>query len=167
MTPGKQTGGRTAELSTGFVTWKAYDYAFDYALYPYVIWKMGPWQGGALMASLSLVTSLFLLWLYDRLRRDWIGIESLKRLRHYAGSSGFLRAFAWLLSRGDWVAFVVLSTKFGPFITTAYLRRGAYNGMSRRDWSIFMGGWALGNFLWTFICFGGVSMVKLYVEKCI
>jgi hypothetical protein len=31
------------------------------------------------------------------------------------------------------VAFVVLSLRYGPFITTACLRHGAYNGLARRD----------------------------------
>ncbi len=149
------------ELSTGLVAWKLYDYLFDYGLYPLVIWKLGPWRGGALMASLSLFICLLLLWTYDRLRRDWIGIEFVKGLRHYQGRSRWLQILAWLIARGDWVAFLVLSTKFGPFITTAYLRRDAFSGMSGRDWSIFMTSWLLGNLLWTMICYGGVSALRL------
>ena len=164
MTSGKQIGRRTVELSTGFVAWKAYDYFFDYALYPFVIWKLGPWRGGPLMASLSLFICLLLLWVYDRLRRDWIGIEFVKGLRHYKGPSRWRGVLAWLISRGDWMALLVLAAKFGPFITTAYLRRGAYNGMTGRDWGVFMGSWLLGNTLWTFVCYGGVSCLRLFLE---
>jgi hypothetical protein len=160
MTSGKEIGRRTVELSTGLVAWKAYDYLFDYALYPFVIWKLGPWRGGSLMASLSLFVCLFLPWIYDRLRRDWIGIEFVKGLRHYRGPSRWKQVLGWLISRGDWIAFLVLSIKFGPFITTAYLRRGAYSGMAGRDWGIFLASWLLGNMLWSFICYGGVSCVR-------
>jgi hypothetical protein len=161
MTSGKQFGRRSVELSAGFVAWKTYDYLFDYGLYPYVIWKLGPWRGGALMASLSLFLCLLLLQIYDRLRRDWIGIEFVKGLRHYEGPSRWQQILAWLISRGDWVAFTVLAIKFGAFITTAYLRRGAYNGMTGRDWRVFIASWLIGNLLWIFILYGGISCVRL------
>lgn len=152
----------TALLS---LAWKVYDYLFDYALYPFVIWKLGPWRGGSLMAFLSLFTCLLLLWAYDRLHRDWIGLEYVKRLRHYKGRSLWKRVLAWLISRGDWVAFLVLSIKFGPFVTTVYLQTGAYTRMTGRDWWVFMGSWLVGNSLWTFACYGGVSAVRLFLER--
>ena len=161
MTSGSQIYRRIVEIFTGFVAWKAYDYLFDYALYPVVIWNLGLWRGGPLMASLSLFICLLLLWVYDRLRRDWIGLEYVKRLRHYEGSSRWQKVLAWLVSRGDWMAFLVLSIKFGPFITTVYLRKGAYNGMTGRNWNVFFGSWILSNTFWTFVCYGGVSTLRL------
>ena len=47
-----------AELIAGFLTWKVADNVFDYALYPFVVWKLGPWRGGLLMAVLSLLFCL-------------------------------------------------------------------------------------------------------------
>ena len=58
------------------------------------------------------------------------------------------------------MAFVVLSLRYGPFITTACLRHGAYNGLARRDWKIFLGSVVLSNAAWTFVCFGGVSLLR-------
>ena len=113
------------------------------------------------MTLLSLLFCLSLLRLYDRLGRDWIGIEFLKGLRHYEGPRRWRQVLAWLVSRGDWMAFLVLSAKYDPFITMAYLRRGAYNGMAGRDWSVFMGSLLLANILWIFICYGGVSCLRL------
>ena len=161
MDSGKQISRRTYELTAGFAAWKIYDYFFDYALYPFVIWKLGPWRGGPLMASLSLFSCLLLLMAYDRLRRDWIGLEFVKSLRHYQGRKGWRKGLAWLITRGDWVAFLVLASKFGPFITTVYLRRGAYCGMAGRDACVFLVSWLLGNILWTFVCYGGVSTLRL------
>lgn len=151
---------RCAEFATGFLTWKAFDYAFDYALYPFVIWKLGPWAGGAIMALASLVFCLLLLRLYDRLCRDWLGLEFVKGLRHYAGPSRGRRVLAWLVARGDGAAFLVLSVKYDPFITTAYLRREAYSGMTRRDRVIFLGSWLVSNGLWIAVCYGGVSLLR-------
>lgn len=154
------SGRRAAELATGFLTWKAFDYAFDYALYPFVIWKLGPWTGGALMALASLAFCLLLLRLYDRLGRDWLGIEFVKNLRHYEGASRWRRALAWLAARGDAAAFLVFSVRYDPFITTTYLRRGAFNGMAARDWGIFLASWLIGNLLWIALCHGGVSFLR-------
>lgn len=156
---------RCAELTTGFLTWNVIDHAFDYALYPFVIWKLGPWLSGAIMTLLSLVFCLFLLRLYDRLGRDWLGLEFIKNLRHYDGTSRWRRGLAWLVSRGDGVAFVILSVKYDPFITTAYLRHDAYNGMNKRDWMIFLGSWIVANGLWIAICTGGIEMVRIVWEN--
>jgi len=151
---------RVAELATGFFTWKAVDYLFDYVLYPFVIWKLGPWIGGAIMTLASLAFCLFLLRLYDRLGRDWLGLEFVKGLRHYEGSSRWRRGLAWLVARGDFAAFIVLSMKYDPFITTTYLRKEAYSGMNRRDWGIFLASWFVANALWIFVCYGGISLLQ-------
>ncbi len=151
---------RAAELVAGFLTWKVADNAFDYLLYPFVVWKLGPWRGGMLMAFLSLLFCLVLLRLYDRLQRDWLGIEFAKAQRLYTGPKWWRKAIAWLLARGDGTAFVVLSLRYDPFITTAYLRHGAYNGMNARDWRIFFGSWLVANAAWIAVCYGGVSFLK-------
>ena len=67
---------------------------------------------------------------------------------------------AWLVSRGDGVAFIVLSLKYDPFITTVYLRREAYSSFTPRDWAIFLCSWAVANGFWIFLCYGGVSLIS-------
>ena len=158
--PDRSFPRRTAELASGFLGWKVMDYAFDYALYPFVIWKLGPLIGGGIMALLSLLFCLLLMRLYDRLGRDWLGIEFVKNLRHYEGSSQWRRGLAWLVSRGDGIAFMILSVKYDPFITTVYLRREAFQRFVRRDWIIFFGSWAVANGLWIFLCYDGVSLLS-------
>ena len=39
-------------------------------------------------------------------------------------------------------------------------RKVLCNGLSRRDWRIFLGSVALSNAAWTFVCFGGVSQLR-------
>lgn len=155
---------RAGELASGFAVWNVTDYLFDYALYPFVIWKLGTVVGGGIMALASLAFCLGLLRVYDLLGRDWLGIEWVKGLRGYAGPSRWRRLLGWLLDRGDTVAFVVLSAKYDPFITTAYLRRGAYNGMARRDWTIFLASWVLSNLIWIIICAGGIEIIRQLFE---
>ena len=152
--------GRIAELAFGHtVNWLTTD-AFDYALYPFVIWKLGLGWGGAVMALLSLVVCLLTLWFYDWSKRDWLGIETVKNLRDAPATSRFGRALAWALRRSDWLACMMLSIKFDPFITIVYLRRGAFNGMTRRDWGIFLLSWFIGNAWWALLCFGGVEAFR-------
>lgn len=70
-----------------------------------------------------------------------------------------------MLRWGDLVVCVALSIKFDPFITTAYMRHGAFNGMSRRDWRNFWVSWFIGNAYWTFVCFGGVTALAWLWRK--
>jgi len=46
-------------------------YGFDYALYPFAIWKLGALAGGGIMALASLVICFFCLWFYDWSKREW------------------------------------------------------------------------------------------------
>ena len=159
-TRAQQVTKRVAELAAGLLVWNVQDYAFDYVLYPLVLWKLGLWRGGLLMFGLSLLSCLALLLIYNYLGRDWLGIEFIKNQRHCDGSSRWRRCLAWLLSRGDGIAFLVLSLKNDAFITTAYLRHRAYGRMDVRDWIIFLGSWLLSNAVWLAVCFGGVSFVR-------
>lgn len=151
---------RAAQWIMGVVSYKLLDYTFDYALYPWVIYKLGLVKGGLVMATLSLCSCLLTLRVYDWLKRDWLGIELVKALRNYDGTSRWRRALRWLLNRSDGVAFVALSLRFDPFITTAYLRHGSYNGLSSRDWRIFLGSVLLSNAAWALVCFGGVQALR-------
>ena len=161
--PSRQFAIRLGELTVGFLTWSAQDYAFDFVLYPLAIWRFGLWRGGLLMSLLSLLACLLLLRLYNFLGRDWLGIEFIKNQKHYEGPSKLRRCLAWLLKRGDGIAFIVLSLKNDAFITTAYLRHRAYARMDFRDWIIFMGSWLVSNAVWMTICFGGVSFLQWLV----
>lgn len=151
---------RTAELAVGFTANALFDHAFDLLLYPFVIYHLGVVVGGCVMAALSFVVCLLWFRVYDWSARDWLGIEWVKQQKEYGGPSRTRRWFGRLLVRGDWVALIALSIKFDPFITTVYLRHGAFTGLSRRDWRHFLLSWLLGNAYWIAICFGGVSAFR-------
>jgi len=152
---------RTTQWLVGFLTHKFFDEAFDFVLYPFVIFWLGLLWGGFVMASLSLLNCYLLLKLYDWLKRDWFGIEFVKAFRLYNGTSRWRKALAWLLNRGDAVAFVVLSVRYDPFITTAYLRHGIYSGMTSRDWRVFLGSVLVSNLVWALCCYGGIRALGL------
>jgi len=65
-----------------------------------------------------------------------------------------------LLRQSTPIASILLSIKFDPFIVTAYLRQGAFGGMSPRDWRIFLLSWLIANAWWSVVCFTGLSAVQ-------
>ena len=121
------------ELAIGISAFGVFGFLFSYVLYPSVIYAFGIFKGGTIMTFLSFLVCLFLLKLYDSSKRDWLGIEAVKRLRDYDGRSKLGRLWAWFLRKGDPLIFLFLTIRVDPFVTTVYLRRGNHTGMSRRD----------------------------------
>jgi hypothetical protein len=62
-----------------------------------------------------------------------------------------------MLEKSDPAAFFFLSVKEDAFITMVYLRHGShqYNGMSGRDWRIFLSSLAVANIYWTLAALWG------------
>ena len=150
---------RAAILAIGLLGNSLMAHAFDYGLYPYVIWKLGLLHGGALMAVVSFVVSYATLLFYDWTKKDWLGIETVKELRHYASDNRLARALKWAMDKGDTALLLILSVWTDPFITVAYLRHGAhqYNGMNARDWRIFMLSLVISNGAWSLTLFTGMT----------
>lgn len=149
-------GNRVAELTVGLSANALLVYGFDWVLYPAVIYHYGVWHGGFIMALASFAVCLASFRLYDWSRRDWLGIEAIKKLKE-GGPSRLARLTAWIMNRSEPVVAVFLSLKWDPFITTLYLRHGAYNGLSARDWRIFLLSFAFGNAWWIAAIYLGIS----------
>ncbi|MBI5076092.1 MAG: hypothetical protein HZB62_13125 [Nitrospirae bacterium] len=97
---------------------------------------------------------------YDWSKRDWLGIEAIKDLKTYRGNRAIGRFTAWILKRSDSMISLFLSLHYDPFTTTAYLRKGKFNGMGKRDWTVFMGSLLLSNIYWKLACYIGISLVE-------
>ena len=154
--------GRLGIWGIGLLVNKTIVYLFDYLLYPFIIWKCGIIKGGIIMTFISFLICWGTLLFYDWSKRDWIGIETIKELKEYEGGNIKGRLFSWVTRKGDPVAVLILSVYFDPFVTTAYMRRGAhgYNGLGKRDWSIFIFSVLFGNFYWTLVAFTGVTLLE-------
>jgi hypothetical protein len=136
------------------------NFVFDYVLYPTVVYKFGVLIGGALMTLLSFLICLILLQFYDWAKHDWLGIEAIKNIKEYKGDKRIGQFTSWVMKKGDSIAFLFLSLRFDPFITTAYMRHGKYNGMSKRDWKIFTGSLLISNVYWTLACYMGITVFE-------
>ena len=163
---GQRIVARIATLGAGLGAFSGLTIAFDYLLYPFVIWRLGPLAGGALMTAASLLVCLALLRLYDWSKRDWLGIEAVKAAREYHGPSPFRDALARLLRFGDWGAFFVLSIQFDPFVTVIYMRRGSshFGGLRGPEWRVFLLSSLVGTAYWTAVSGAGVALLTRLFE---
>lgn len=127
-----------------------------------VVNACGILKGGLVMTVLACAVNLLVLRFYDWSKRDWLGIETIKGMKSYSGESRFRRLTAWVLQRSDPVVLIFLSLKEDAFITLIYLRHGShqYNGMSKRDWSIFLSSLVIANIYWTLAAYMGISLVE-------
>lgn len=150
---------RIAVLGVGLSANAVMVYAFDFLLYPFVIWKLGILKGGVVMMLLSFLYCYLTFLFYDWSKKDWLGIETVKGIKEYNGCSKIGRFASWILKKGNAAVMVFLSIKYDPFITTAYMRHGAheYNGLNRRDWNIFLASTVIANVYWTIVAFAGVE----------
>lgn len=153
---------RLGILAVGLLGNAVMIWGFDFILYPFVIWKLGPIKGGIIMTFLSLTVCYLTILFYDWAKKDWLGIELLKGLKEYSGNNKLAKITSWIMKRGDVAAMLFLSLRYDPFIATVYMRHGAnrYNGMSHRDWKIFLTSVIIANIWWILVSFGAVSVIK-------
>ena len=102
------------------------------------------------MGSFSALLCWGYVWIYDHLKRDWFGFESLKEMKEEMNGGGAIRRLIQrFVRRGDWAAFLALSVVADPFMTTIYLRKGHYEGLTQRDKFIFSSSVIVSNAYWT------------------
>lgn len=137
-------------------------YGFDWGLYPFIIWMMGPLVGGIIMTLLSVIFDLIIIYWYDKSKQDWLGIEAIKGFKEGSGGTKKEKLLRWIMNRSDKLLVVLLSLKLNPFNVVLYMRHGAneYNGMSARDWKIFVVSTIVGNLYWTLVMFGGITAME-------
>lgn len=160
-------------MSLGYAFFIGTNHAFDYVLYPYVIYQRGPLWGGIVMMLLSAAACLADVLIYDLIKKDWLGIEAIKEMKeevkNYESHLGnkLHKALAWFLKRGYWAEFVFLSLKFDPFVTTVYLRNGIkkFSGFKKEEWKIFIGSVIVSNAYWTMLSFSGVEVFLRILER--
>jgi hypothetical protein len=122
------------------------------------------------MSCLSFLICYAYIKIYDIIKKDLFLLEDAKdwmnSMANYAGKSKIKLLRAKIIKKeGFWTAFLVLSIWKDPFYTLAFCRKGKYNGFSLRDWEIFLGSVAIGNFIWALSVFGGIEIFELMLIK--
>ena len=134
----------------------------DYPTYGIAIWAFGPIKGGVLMGMATFIIDIFSIKFYDWTETDWLAIELLKyklnKCLIVASKYTVIKRCTTLIML---VTIVVMSLKFNPFIVTIVMRQGAfaYNGLSRRDWMIFIFSFLIGQIYWIVLITTGVKLI--------
>lgn len=172
---------RIATIALGHTFNQIFDAIFNYPLYMFAVEQMGLTKGYITMAVISLFTCLAFIKFYDWLKVDWLGIEVIKEVGGYGPTlikkmnikSGIGRVLwwpfskiilfiIWAVGKGGFIAFMALSIYTDPFITTVYMRKGwgEYNGLSRKDWMVFLISTVVSNAYWAIRTFAILEVAK-------
>lgn len=155
---------RIGILALGLTANTAMVYGYDFIVYPYLIVTHGLFLGWIYATIGSIVLCLGTLWFYDLTKQDWLGIETIKLIRDEPANGRIRKFFHSVVSRGDALAFLLLSLKYDPFITTVYMRHGSGNHtMTARDWKIFWAGAVVSNVWWGAVVFGAIEIFRKWL----
>ena len=160
---------RIATLALGHVGNFLFGKCIDWGLDPLVAFLLFSHVGGIkgflltwiTLSIISLVVCYATLVFYDWSKTDWLGIETIKTLKELEGSK-FKLMVAKMVRKGDIFAVIALSIITDSFIVIAYMRHGKnqYNGLTERDWEIFLVSVLISNGWWTILMYGGLSGIK-------
>lgn len=159
---------RLSHIALGRSLKYCFDWSFDNPFYIWLLYRYGVLSGGALATSLSVLINLLLVLWYERVKKDWLGVnvvEAIKADGHRLTSKlssvhllvrlvfwfpmQIFRLVIWCLKKNDGAAFFALSLYTDPFETTTFLRHGRFDGLKRRDWLVFVGSCLVANGYWT------------------
>lgn len=145
---------------TGVSSYYVFTYIYDYVVVSFLLVYLGLVEGIVAVMLLSLLIDLGTLKFYDWFKKDWLAIETLKELEYKKNFFGKL--FNFVKNKSTFLTIVILSLTSNAFIVTAYMRKGSfqYNGLTKRDWHIFLLSSLLTNLYWVFLIAGGIEIIK-------
>lgn len=145
------------------------NWLFNYPLYIWVMNEFGLEKGFAVMSCLSFLLCYVYIKIYDVIKKDLFLLEDVRDfmddMANYSGKSKIKLFRAMMIKKGGlFTAFLALSIFKDPFYTLAFCRQERYNGFSLKDWGIFLGSVAVGNFIWALSVFGGIELFKYIIK---
>ncbi len=138
----------------GHALYEVFNFTFDWIIWPLVQAK-GSWLGLFYLATGAYIINLTVLWFYQKMKKDWLGVSVLEEMKtkasemkwkndkygvwyqpiHLLGTALF-KAMMWCM-RSDAVTFIVFSCHHDSFVATAFLRKGRFGPLTWRDLAIF------------------------------
>jgi hypothetical protein len=154
-------------VATGYGIYIFLGQLYDYVLWPIVQGYHGM-TGAVAMSVGAVVTNFIVLHAYQRMGIDWLGFGVLQtlqaRIRTFANRLPALpsRIMQSLLRlpRSKPLAFLALASLTDSFLTTAYLRKGRFGPLEKRDLAIFAGSSVLSCAAWTLVNEGVIGLIK-------
>jgi hypothetical protein len=138
----------------GHALYEVFNFSFDWIIWPLVQAK-GGWVGLLLLFVMAYTINLIVLWFYQRMKKDWLGVTVLEEMKVRATEmawknterggwyqpihvliTGVFKALMWLM-RSDAVTFVAFSCHHDSFVATAFLRKGRFGPLTGRDLVVF------------------------------
>lgn len=130
----KRITKRALHFTAGVLGLQGYSYAFDYFVYPVVIYALGPINGTLVLFLIALILNYVCIIIYDRIKLDLFGFETLKKLKAHGAESGKRSFMHRVLHWGDVPAFIALSW-YDPIFAVLYKRTSTeFDGFKRRDY---------------------------------
>jgi hypothetical protein len=150
----------TLVLATGLSLRWASNHSFDYVLYPVVLLWLGNNLGGVVLTVLATILNVLVIKAYDWSKVDWFWIEKIKHAGELKGHEGWKAHFFNFVQKNKILTFLILCLD-DPVTVTLYFREGSYryNGMSKRDWKIFLAANVVSNLYWIV---GWVAIIGLF-----
>ncbi len=125
------------------------NHGFDYVLYPIILVWLGNEDGAVVLTILATIINVLIIQVYDWSETDWLLIEKIKHMGEQEDHTGWKAHFFKFVRKNKVLTFLVLCAD-DPVTVTLYFRKGSYqyNGMSTRDWKIFIASNIVSNLYW-------------------
>jgi hypothetical protein len=134
-------------IGLGHLLYAAFNWLFDHVIYVYAVFTWGMVIGGGVMTFFSMIQCALTLRLYEKMQIDWVGSGALHTWGTQQPTSFSGRLFRRIRKKQKAV-FLFLCVFSDPFITTAYFRKGRFDGLTTHDWRIFIYSVLVSNGYW-------------------
>ena len=141
------------------------NHGFDYVLYPIILVWLGNEDGAVVLTILATIINVLIIRVYDWSKTDWLLIEKIKHMGEREDHTGW-KAHVFKFARKNKVLTFLVLCADDPVTVTLYFRKGSYqyNGMSARDWKIFIASNVVSNLYWVGGWVAAIELVKSLFE---
>jgi hypothetical protein len=146
-------------FTAGVLGLQGVSYAFDYLLYPIIIYAFGPIRGTLTLFAAALLLNYVCIIIYDKIKLDLFGFEKLKEIKTHSHDGGTPTFMHRVLHWGDIPAFIALSW-YDP-IAVIYKRQSSeFDGFRSRDYFLLIISTFIGCVLWSLIWGPAAYVIK-------
>lgn len=151
---------KALHFTAGVLGLQGVSYAFDYLVYPIIIYSFGPIRGTLILFVAALILNYVCIIIYDKIKLDLFGFEKLKEIKADIGSSGKPSFMHRVMHWGDIPAFIVLSW-YDPIFAVLYKRKSTqFDGFRRRDYWMLILSTLISCVMWSAIWGPAAYLVK-------